>query len=468
MPSTHFEPYLYLAGLTHDSAIIAWGGFYFCARERGQSWQIVDDERLPSRKESIGLSSEPYGDARVVVRDDQGNPVAEATARDRNHVIVSGLEPDQRYRYSVFVDGKEWATGERHDWCEDSSTGEELMRPSGRRYDNTFRTHPAPDRRAEALDFALIGDYGVGIRGASESSRRQRQVSAALEEAVERHGVRLLLTAGDNIYLPPASVDGAPSDQGSGDEDDDWFFTFYQPYRYLINRIPVYPTVGNHDSDETEASDDRAQLEDNFYLGARFAHGGEARSNESPGLYYRVGFGSDIEFVSIDTSHASEGHGCEHYFELAPHRRFLDRAFQARGDQEPRRWLIPFSHHPPYCAGPHHGNNEAMLAQLLPLFHRAGVRVVFSGHEHNFQYARERDVHYFVSGAGAKLRPEPPTGFDAAHTRAWAAQGHFLLVQIRGAEMRVTPVARAHDGRLEPIALNPVGSAVPIPIVFQL
>jgi len=25
----HFEPYLYLAGLTHKSALIAWGGFYF-------------------------------------------------------------------------------------------------------------------------------------------------------------------------------------------------------------------------------------------------------------------------------------------------------------------------------------------------------------------------------------------------------------------------------------------------------
>jgi tartrate-resistant acid phosphatase type 5 len=464
MPHTHFEPYLYLAGLTHDSALIAWGGFYFSTRGRGQPWQIVDDERLPSRQESIGLRSEPYGSARVVVQDEAGNRVDEQSVSDRNHVCIEGLEADRRYRYTVFVDGREWAAGERHDWCEDPSTGGELLHPSGRSYDNTFRTHPSPDAAAPALDLALIGDYGVGIRGSSEAARRQRQVSAALEHAIERHGVRLLLTAGDNIYLPRERG----TDQGSGDEDDDWFFTYYQPYRYIINRVPVYPTVGNHDSDETEASDDRTQLEDNFYLAPRFERAGEARSKDEPGLYYRFRFGRDIEFVSVDTSHASDGQGCEHYFELPAHRRFLEQAFQPRDEGAPARWLIPFSHHPPYCAGPHHGNNKAMLAQLVPLFERAGVRVVFSGHEHNFQYAVDGDVHYFVSGAGAKLRAEPPTAFEAARTRAWAAQGHFLLVQIRGREMRVTPVARARDGQLEPVALNAVGADVPLPIVIQL
>jgi hypothetical protein len=469
MVHTHFEPYLHLAGLTHDSALIAWGGFYFSAKDRGQSWRIVDDERLPSRTETIGERSEPYGDARVVVHDDDGQLVAEARTRDHNHVIIHGLQPDSCYRYAVFVDGKEWTAGERHDWGEDPSSGEQLMRLSGKRYENAFRTHPPPDRPAPALDFALIGDYGVGIRGTSEAARRQRQVGQALELAVDQHGVRLLLTAGDNIYLPHHDLlHKRDPDQGSGDEDDDWFFTFYQPYRYVINRIPVYPTVGNHDSDETEASDDRVQLEDNFYLSPRFARAGEARSTDGPGLYYRFNFGSDIEFVSIDTSHASAGQGCDYYFELAEHRRFLEQAFSVPADGSARRWLIPFSHHPPYCAGPHHGNNEALLSQIVPLLQRAGVRAMFSGHEHNFQYAVDRDIHYFVSGAGAKLRPDPPTGLEAARTRAWAAQGHFLLVQIRGSEMRVTPVARARDAQLEPITVNAVGAPVPLPIVVRL
>jgi len=465
MPQHHIEPYLYLAGLTHDSALIAWGAFHFTTRDVEEGWELVDDERLPSRKESIGERSEPYGKARVVVTDMAGRQVAEVSTDATNHVCIDGLSPNQRYRYAVFVDGKEWAAGERRDWCHDEQTGREVLRPSGKRYDNVFRTHPAPDEAAD-LNFALLGDYGVGIRGNSDSARRQREVGAALERAVEQHDLRMLLTAGDNIYLPHEGH----ADQGSGDEDDDWFFTYYQPYRYVINRIPVYPTVGNHDSDETEQSDDREQLEDNFFLRTRF-EADQGRSSEAPGLYYRFRFGRDVEFVCIDTSHASSGTGCNHYFELAPHRAFLERVFEERASSESergQRWLIPFAHHPPYCAGPHHGNNTAMLKTLVPLFAPAGVRVMFAGHEHNFQYSVADDIHYFVSGAGAKLRPEEPRDFEKARTRAWAAEGHFLLVQIRGKQMQVTPVARERGGELEAVALRAIGAPVGVPIQIEL
>jgi tartrate-resistant acid phosphatase type 5 len=69
----HFEKFLYLAGLGHDKALIAWGGFYF---RRGDSpygeWRIVDDEELSAvaggpRTETIGAGSEPFGPATVEV-----------------------------------------------------------------------------------------------------------------------------------------------------------------------------------------------------------------------------------------------------------------------------------------------------------------------------------------------------------------------------------------------------------------
>ena len=48
--------------------------------------------------------------------------------------------------------------------------------------------------------------------------------------------------------------------------------------------------------------------------------------------------------------------------------------------------MIPFSHHPLYTAGPDHEPDAEMQDALLPLFARAGVRLVAgSGHEHNFQ-----------------------------------------------------------------------------------
>ena len=48
--STHGEEYLYLANLTHDSAIIAWGAFYFKHKgepETGTRKLINDDDLVP-------------------------------------------------------------------------------------------------------------------------------------------------------------------------------------------------------------------------------------------------------------------------------------------------------------------------------------------------------------------------------------------------------------------------------------
>ena len=67
------------------------------------------------------------------------------------------------------------------------------------------------------------------------------------------------------------------------------------------------------------------------------------------------------------------------------------------------RWRIPFTHHPPFSAGPQHHNTKEMV-RLIPLFERSGVKVVFSGHEHNFQHSRTDGIDYFVSGAAGKVR----------------------------------------------------------------
>ena len=97
-----------------------------------------------------------------------------------------------------------------------------------------------------------------------------------------REDIRLILTTGDNIYAGRTLL-GIPVGS-TGDEDDDWFFTFFQPYRYVINRIPVHPCIGNHDGDETEVNDDRDQIMDNFYLNERLLGrgGGRPRVRSAP------------------------------------------------------------------------------------------------------------------------------------------------------------------------------------------
>jgi tartrate-resistant acid phosphatase type 5 len=458
---TRFEPFLHLADVGPDRALVAWGGFWFCREDGDRRWGIVDDSRLgevdPGRSETIGARSQPYGDAVVEVSDGSGAVVATARTAEVNHAWLTGLRPDTAYRYRVLVDGEEWAAGERWDWGPVDRGGLDL-RPGGRAYDTTFRTHPDPAASA-ALDFAVLGDYGVGIVSDSESSRRQARVAAVLDGLVDRHGVRLVIGVGDNVYRGESGLVGA---EGGG-EDDDWYSSFYQPYRYVLARIPVYPTVGNHDSADTEGSDDREQIRDNFHTDERFQPAvGSGRASIDPGLFYRFGYGRDVEFVCIDTSLAEEL-PVAHYFQDPRHRDWLEQALpDAPGGP---RWRIPFSHHPTYCAGPHHPNTRDMVDELVPLFRRAGVRVAFAGHEHNFQLSRADGIDYFLTGAGGKLREDPPTEFDAAHTVAWSAQAHLLHVHVDGATMRVTPYAGlADDGRPHPMtALTPRNGVVEVP-----
>jgi hypothetical protein len=338
------------------------------------------------------------------------------------------------------------------------------LRPAGRSYTPVFRTHPAPDIRA-ALDFAVLGDYGVGTVADTEAGRRQRRVAAVLDRLADDHAVRLVITVGDNVYKTP----GRRGSAGSGGQDDDWYGSFYQPYRYALARIPLYPAVGNHDTSDEESSDDRAQLRDNFHTEARFGpQTAASRSSLDPGMCYRFGYGADVEFVSIDTSLARPL-PTEHFFEDDRHRAFLDEALSPTEGSGPR-WRIPFSHHPAYCAGPKHPNTEAMIQHLVPLFERAGVRAAFAGHEHNFQLARQRDITYVVSGAGGQLREEAPEGFQTAGTVAWAAQAHLLLGRVDGLTLTVTPIAAiGQDGALEAVtAHTPEGSLHEVPFVVAL
>jgi tartrate-resistant acid phosphatase type 5 len=462
MPEFHAEPYIYLPSVTHKSVLIAWGAFYFRTTSKGVA-KLVDDQELrhvhPPRKDSIGACSAPYGPARVEVFDGEGRLVASAVTEVANHCWVSGLAADTEYRYKVIVKGQEWAEGERWDW----SAPDHALVQSGGRYDNRFRTNPDPLLPASSLAFAAIGDFGVGVKKDSPK-HRQQQVGHALRQVVDSDDVRLILTTGDNIYAGRRVL--GISIGGSGDEDDDWFFTYFQPYRYILNRVPVYPSIGNHDAEETEERDDRTQLEDNFYLRERMlAEEASGRASFGPGLFYRFRYGSAIEFICLDTSKEDFFRG-KRLFEYPKHWEFVDHSFPADGGAGV--WRIPFAHHPIFSAGPQHHNTRGM-ERLLPLFERSGVRVMFSGHEHNFQHSRVPGLDHFVTGAAGKLRRTSPDRFIEAATVSWGTDCHFVLARIEGDRMVVraigesaTPADRPHDiNRYDPLG-NPVVSPMEI------
>jgi hypothetical protein len=188
------------------------------------------------------------------------------------------------------------------------------------------------------------------------------------------------------------------------------------------------------------------------------------RASHGPGMFYRFRYGSNIEFVCIDTS--KESAFSKRLFAHPNHREFVEGSFPATSTPT---WRIPFCHHPPFSAGPRHHNTKEMET-LLPLFKRSGVRALFSGHEHNFQHSIVDGINYFVSGAAGKFRGDVPNKFSEAHTRSWSNHCHFLLARIEGDKMEVRAVGELGSApTLTDIPrLAPGGAAISDPMIIRL
>lgn len=344
---------------------------------------------------TIGRSAPSHGMATV--------HIAGRTLSTRANSIVAGnLKPDQTYPYDVSIGNQQIGKA-------------------------SIRTWPA---KSDHITFFVIGDFGTG-------NQVQRDVAGAMLQEYRKRAssdspVRLILGLGDTIY---GDVSSFLLGLGhTGKEDRDWGPKFFDPYERLIAEIPFFGILGNHDGNETESHRDMNQFLDNFaYPGGK------------PARYFRFSYGGLVDFFGLDsTSNTESGPARPFYLEDGQEFHWMQQAFAE--SQAP--WKIPFFHHPLYSAGPLHPPNTSQLRHWANLFANTGVKVVFSGHEHNLQVsqanAATRGITWVVSGAGGELRHgnvEP--NMKAANIAAWAAQNHFLVVEIAGKTMHITPVSFA-------------------------
>ena len=201
MPDYYSEPFLNLAGLTHKSALIAWGAFYFRVKNNESDFKLVDDDDLnhvhPPRHQTVGARSEPYGKAKVEVMNLAGNVVASAFTRNSQPLL--GVRPRGRYRIYLSRDRQRRRVGQRQpsqlgtSWRQDGIGAEK----SG-----LSESLPHASRSDEAVECTVhvcrhrrfwCGDQ-KGHRPWTTPNRR------GAERAVDEFDVRLILTTGDNIY----------------------------------------------------------------------------------------------------------------------------------------------------------------------------------------------------------------------------------------------------------------------------
>jgi hypothetical protein len=384
----------YVGELGSDHVLLAWG--------------------TTSGSNTIGRSSKPHGTVKVRVG------THELVVSDRNWAVIRGLTPDTEYEYSLTLDGRQIGASKIRTW---------------------------PDR-SDKLRFFVIGDFGTG-------DAAQAGIGQAMAKEFERlqgdNPVRFVITVGDNIY---GQFGFALRFKNTGDDDDHWERKFFGPYRAVLQHVPFYATLGNHDGNETEARGDLMQYLDNFFF-----------PSPQPARYYRFSFGGLADFFGLDsTTNAETGPTRPAFLENGEQTRWLRDNLK----ESKTPWKIPYFHHPPFNAGPRHPAAAADLKHWMKLFEQNGVKAVFTGHEHNYQHsAADRatgGIRYFVSGSGGELREGSVRGtMERAHIEGWAAVNQFLSVEIEGKEMRVTPIStRPFD------VLDKNGRKIAMPLVVRL
>ena len=353
------------------------------------SWGTADGSN------TIGRSSPSHGEAIVKI-------AGRTLASRPGSIVVADLQPDHPYTYEVWIRDRKIGSGE-------------------------VRTWPVKTTR---LCFFVIGDYGTG-------NGIQYEVARAMWQEFQRreatdNPVRFVITTGDNIY---GNISGfLLGISHTGAADSDWAPKFFEPYEQIIARIPWFPSLGNHDGNETENRRDLDAYLDNFPF-----------PGDKPARYYHFTYGGLAEFFSLDSTRNTEsGPSQPGYLEGGAEFQWMKQEF-AKANAP---WVIPFYHHPVFNAGPLHAPNLRDLAHWLPVFRAAHVRVVFNGHEHNFQMSEADDLSYGIrfitSGAGGELRPgDVRKNMKRANIAAWCGQNHFLEVEIDGKTMRVTPLSFA-------------------------
>jgi len=237
-----------------------------------------------------------------------------------------------------------------------------------------------PAREGLLLRIAVAGDVG-------ENVSRLRRTAAAMV-ATGPYDVLLLL--GDNVY-----PDGDP---GRVDE------AVLEPFAGVLEQgAELRAILGNHDVLEGHAD---AQL---AALGQR----SRWWSVEHAGVLL-------VGLDSTDPANPAQ-------------LRWLRRTL-AGSDAT---WKIAALHHPPYSAG-FQGSSDEARAAFSPILAELGVRLVLSGHDHDYQRTVPIDgVTYVVSGAAASARRTSSRDFTAS-SFSWH---HFVELDV-------------YDDRIEGRAVN--------------
>lgn len=255
------------------------------------------------------------------------------------HIIpLTGLPPDTKYYYQVGT-GSSWFGGDTNDF---------------------FITAP-PIGTRKPTRIWVLGDSGE----ANADSMGVRDAYLALAGS---RPANVFLMLGDNAY-----------DDGT---DAEYQAAVFNMYPTILQNTVLWPTIGNHDAHEEDASGHFPYF-DIFTLPTQAEAGGVPSGTEK---YYSFDY-ANIHFICLDSMTSSRATN-------GPMSAWL-RDDLAATSQE---WIIAYWHHPPYSKGTHNSDTEVELIEMrqnfVPILESFGVDLVLCGHSHNYERSWLMDGHY--------------------------------------------------------------------------
>ena len=266
-----------------------------------------------------------------------------ATLATEHEVTLSGLWPDTKYFYAI-------------------GTSTQMLAGDATYF---FVTSPAPGP-ARSTRIWAIGDFGTGYPA-------QQNVRDAYLNFTGQRYTDVWLMLGDNAYY-----------SGLDYEYQAYVFNVYPS---LLRQTVVWPTVGNHETAQSQTLSDNYDYYRIFTMPANGQAGGVASGTEH---YYSYDY-ANIHFVCLDSMTAV------YRQPDSPMAQWI-RADLAETTKD---WIIVYFHHPAYTKGSHDSDLEGALIEMreniVPILESFGVDLILSGHSHAYERSFLIDGFYGLS-----------------------------------------------------------------------
>ena len=239
-----------------------------------------------------------------------------------------------------------------------------------------------------SVRWAVIGDNGTGEGPELDIARQMQHYWTKVR-------FDFVTMNGDNIY--------------GGHSPHDFRVKFEEPYKALLDEgVKFYASLGNHDD---------PQIEINY------------KPYNMNGNHYYTFSKKNIDFFVLDSNY------------MTPQQlSWLEDKLKGSN----AKWKIAYFHHPLYTCAKFHGPDVDLRNQLMPLFTKYGVNVVWSGHEHVYERIKpQQDIYFFLEGDSGQLRYHnirsacdiDQVGFDTDRT--------FMLVEVDGDQLYFQAISRS-------------------------